>query len=309
MPAVTATADLIPPRRRARQVIAHPVAAVLAGGILFGTAGVAQSLAPAGASPVAVGAVRLVIGALAITAYLLVRGVRPRALVRPWRAKATLVAAAGAAAYQPFFFAGIGYAGVPLGTLVAVGSAPVFTGLLAWLLLRERPSRAWVLATAICVVGLALLTGVGAASGSLLGVALTAGAGLSIACFTVAAKVLLGRGVGPLTVLASSFGLGALVMVPVAAMLGLSWVANGPGAVVALYLGLATMGVANILYARGLAGLPAATAATLALADPVTATVLGSWLLGQALSPLGWVGLAVLFAGLLLQGVWASRRG
>lgn len=302
---MSASADL--PVRRGRAAIAHPVTAVVLGGTLFGTAGVAKSFAPVGASPVAVGSVRLAIGALAITAYLVARGTPVGSLMRMWRAKATVVAAAGAAAYQPFFFAGIGYAGVPLGTLVAVGSAPVFTGLLSWLVLRERPSRAWAVATVVCVVGLVLLTGVGAASGSLLGVALTAGAGLSIASFTVAAKILLGRGVGTLAVLASSFGLGALVMVPVAAVLGLGWVATGPGVLVALYLGLATMGVANILYARGLVGLPAASAATLTLADPVTATALGALVLGQVLAPLGWVGLGVICVGLVLQGFSAAR--
>lgn len=109
-------------------------------------------------------------------------------------------------------------------------------------------------------------------------------------------------------VLASTFLLGALVMVPVAAWLGLGWVGSGPGLAVVLYLGLATMGVANILFTRGLGGLPAGAAVTLTLADPLTATVLGAWLLDQRLTAGGWVGLAVLFLGLVLQGVWSSRR-
>jgi Integral membrane protein DUF6. len=94
-------------------------------------------------------------------------------------------------------------------------------------------------------------------------------------------------------VLASTFLLGALVMVPVAAWLGLGWVGSGPGLAVVLYLGLATMGVANILFTRGLGGLPAGAAVTLTLADPLTATVLGAWLLDQRLTAGGWVGLAV----------------
>lgn len=276
--------------------------------MLFGTAGVAQAFVPAGASPIAVGAVRLSVGAVALTAYVMARRVPLRHLVGMWRAKSLVVAAVGAAAYQPFFFEGIVRAGVPLGTLVAVGSAPVFAGLLAWLSLGERPSRSWATATAVCVLGLALLTGVGAASGDLLGVLLSGGAGLSIASFSVAAKRLLSRGVPTLEVLASSFLLGSCVMIPLAAWLGLGWVATPSGGLVAVYLGLATMGVANILYARGLGGLPAPTAVTLSLADPMTATVLGWLLLGQMLAPWGWVGLAVLFTGLVLQGVWASRR-
>lgn len=254
--------------------------------MLFGTAGVAQAYAPAGASPVSVGATRLAVGALVLTGYVLLRGVPLGRIVGMWRSKALIVAAIGAAAYQPFFFAGIGLAGVPLGTLVAVGSAPVFAGLLAWLLLGERPGRAWLIATSICVGGLALLTGVGAAAGNTLGVALTAGAGLSIASFSVAAKRLLARGVPTLEVLASAFLLGSCVMVPVAAWLGLAWVATGSGSLAALWLGVATMGLANVLFTKGLGGLPAPTAVTLSLVDPLTATLLGGLLLGQLLAPL-----------------------
>lgn len=304
---MTATPDLVR-IRRGRRVVAHPVTAVALGGALFGTAGVAQAVAPSTASPVAVGAVRLTLGALAITTFLVLRGTPVRRLVAHWRAKAIVVAAAGAAAYQPFFFAGIGLTGVPLGTLVAVGSAPVLTGALSWWLLGEGPTRAWSLATVVCVLGLALLTGVGARQGSLLGVALTLGAGLSISTFTVAAKRLLGRGVPTLEVLASTFLLGSLVMLPVAAWLGLGWLGSPAGALVAAYLGVATMGIANILYTRGLGGLPAGVAVTLSLVDPLTATLLGWLVLGQTLALLGWVGLGILFVGLVLQGIWATRR-
>lgn len=256
----------------------------------------------------AVGAARLAIGALVLTAYVMMRGVGLAHILRMWRAKALVVAAVGAAAYQPFFFAGIGYAGVPLGTLVAVGSAPVIAGLLSWIILGERPRRSWAVATAICVAGLGLLTGAGHSSEAFLGVLLTLGAGLSIATFTVAAKKLLLRGVPTLEVLASAFLLGSCVMVPVAVLLGLRWVATPSGAIVALYLGFATMGVANVLYTRGLAALPAPTAVTLSLADPVTATFLGWLLLGQVLDALGWSGLVLLFTGLVLQSVWSARR-
>lgn len=293
---------------RRRAAIEHPVTAVLAGGVLFGTAGVAQSFAPAGASPVAVGAVRLSVGALVLAVYVIARGGSLRGIVEHWRARLMVLAALGAASYQPFFFGGIQRAGVPLGTLVAVGSAPVFTGLLSWAVLRERPTRAWALATAVCVGGLALLTGVSVAEGSVVGVALSAGAGGSIACYSVAAKRMLTRGVPLLELCASSFLLGSLVMVPLAGVLGLGWVATVPGALVALYLGVLTMGVANVLYARGLGQLPAASAATLTLADPLTATLLGAVLLSQVLAPVGVLGLAVLAGGLVLQGIASTRQ-
>ncbi len=287
---------------------AGAVAAALLGATLFGTTGVAQAFAPAGAHPVAVGAMRLAGGALTLTVVRLVTGGTFAGILQVCRTRAGLLAAAGAAAYQPFFFAGIGQAGVPMGTLVAVGSAPLFTGALAWVVRGERPGRSWLVATAVCLVGLALVTGAGVGAGNLGGILLTAGAGLSIASYMVAAKTLLARGRATLEVTSAAFLLGSCVMVPAAAVLGLGWVATVPGALVAAYLGVATMGLANVLYARGLGGLSAATTATLGLADPLTATVLGAVLLDQRLTPLGLAGLAVLCAGLVLQGTWAARE-
>ena len=68
----------------------------------------------------------------------------------------------------------------------------------------------------------------------------------------------------------------------------------------ALWLGLATIGVAYVLFTWGLSGLTAATAATLTLAEPLTASILGVVVLGERLSPLAVAGLVVLAAGLAL---------
>jgi DME family drug/metabolite transporter len=75
----------------------------------------------------------------------------------------------------------------------------------------------------------------------------------------------------------------------------------------ALYLGVATMGLANVLLTRGMRTLTPAPATTLMLTDPVVATVLGVVVLGESLVAVEAVGVLVLLAGLLLQGVLASR--
>jgi DME family drug/metabolite transporter len=75
----------------------------------------------------------------------------------------------------------------------------------------------------------------------------------------------------------------------------------------ALWLGLATTTVAYVLFGRGLRHLPAGPVTTLVLAEPVVATVLGVVVLGETLTVLGWIGAALVLAGLVLQGVVASR--
>lgn len=74
----------------------------------------------------------------------------------------------------------------------------------------------------------------------------------------------------------------------------------------ALWLGLATIAAAYILFTWGLQGLSAGTAATLTLGEPLTAALLGIAVLGEDLSTLAVIGLVVLGSGLALLA-WGSR--
>src|SRR5690554_6286870 len=99
---------------------------ILLAAMLWGTTGTAQALAPVGATPLAVGTLRLAVGGGAL---VLVSALRGTLHVRHWRHPAALLAAAGVAGYQASFFGGVARTGVAVGTLVAIGSAPVIAGI------------------------------------------------------------------------------------------------------------------------------------------------------------------------------------
>ena len=284
-----------------------PVLLVVAAGALFGTAGTAQALGPEGSTPLGVGIIRIVVGALALLIAMPLLGSSPRRLIPLWRTPAMIITASTAGAYQLFFFAGVSRAGVALGTLVAVGSAPLFAGLLGWAVLRHRPTIGWVVATVVCLVGLGLLTGPGISGDSAVGFLLALGAGLCIAGYNVAARIQLDRGVGALEVPTGSFALGGLLLLPLLAVQPLGWISTPSGAAMALYLGVATMGLANVLLTRGMRTLTPGPATTLMLTDPVVATVLGVIVLGETLVAMEVLGVLVILTGLFLQGVLASR--
>jgi DME family drug/metabolite transporter len=128
------------------------------------------------------------------------------------------------------------------------------------------------------------------------------------ALYTIAAKRLLNVGEAPANVMASAFGLGGVLLLPVLVATGPGWLASVDGAAVALWLGLATTTVAYVLFGRGLAALPAGPVATLVLAEPLVATLLGVGLLGERPGIVGWVGAGLVAAGLVVQGL-ASVRG
>ncbi|MGX5697925.1 hypothetical protein ACWKWP_17145, partial [Agromyces soli] len=150
------------------------VLAVLLASVCFGTTGTAQALGPE-ASAGSIGAARILIGggALALVAGVRLsalhageprapRGIRPdrrgRAAGTPLAAPiahrrvpswlVVVLGAAGVLGYQPAFFAGTAANGVAIGTVVALGSAPVITGALDWAIRRRAPGRRWGVAAA-----------------------------------------------------------------------------------------------------------------------------------------------------------------
>jgi DME family drug/metabolite transporter len=280
---------------------------VLAAGALFGTAGTAQALGPAGTTPLGVGILRIVVGAIALAVAMPLLGTPLRRLPSLWRTPAMWATATCAASYQLFFFAGVERAGVALGTLVAVGSAPVLAGLTGWAVLGHRPTHGWIGATSVCLAGLAMLTGPDLAGGAATGLLLALAAGGCIAGYNVAAKVQLDRGIGALEVPTGSFLLGGALLLPVLAAQPLEWLTQPSGVALALYLGVATMALANVLLTRGMRNLTTGPVTTLMLADPAVATVLGVVVLGETLTPVAMLGVVLVFAGLFLQSVLAAR--
>lgn len=283
------------------------VRSVLLAAVLFGTTGTAQALGPDDTTPLGVGAARVIVGGVGLLAVLPLLGFRPLRAAALWRTPAGLTAGACTALYQVCFFASVRQAGVGLGTLVTIGSGPVFAGLLAWALLASRPGRTWVVATALCLAGLALLSINGMTGADRWGVLLALASGLAYAAYTVGAKRLMDNGVPSEEVMAAAFGLGGIMLLPILLTQPLHWLGNAHGAALALYLGLVTTTVAYALFGHGLARLAAGPVTTLVLAEPLVAMLLATLVLGEALTPASVAGALLVLAGLVLQGVASSR--
>jgi DME family drug/metabolite transporter len=279
---------------------------VLAGATLWGTTGTAQTLAPDGASPVAIGTMRLICGALALLIIAWRQG-RLRSDQR-WHKPALLIASGSMAAYQIFFFAGVDLTGVAIGTIVGIGSAPIMGGLLAWMIRGETLSKRWAIATGIAVVGCGLLILSGSEVGvDLAGVGLALCAGLSYAIYTVASKKLL-EAHHSLTVTTVVFTLAAVMLTPLLLTVNLAWLGEAKGALVVLHLGVITVAFAYILFVRGLASVPVSTAVTLTLAEPLTAGILGVVVVGEDLTLPTFMGIGLLFGGLYILSMDGRAR-
>lgn len=281
---------------------------VLTAAVCFGTTGTAQALGPDDARAVAVGSGRIALGGtlLVLFAWGSARRATGATAAGPepavgWPPKRLLLlSGACVAVYQLCFFAAVQRTGVAVGTVVAIGSGPAFAGALGWLVAREAPGRRWAAATALACAGVALLVlGGSSASASVDGIVLALGAGAGYASYTVIAKVMLRSGHAPEVVMAGAFGTGGVLLLPGLALTAGAWIGTFGGIALIVFLGVIPTALAYVLFARGLKELTAGETATLTLAEPLTAALLGAIVLGERPGAVAIAGAGLVLAGLL----------
>jgi drug/metabolite transporter, DME family len=301
--------DLLSATARLAGVRRSGAALVLGGSVLWGTAGAAQEIIGEALSAPTVGAFRTVVGGIAL-GLLALPGLRSGAALRLTRSTGPLlIAGACIAGYQVAFFSGVRTLGIAVGTMLAIGSAPFFAGAASFLSGRHRPSGRWFATTVLAVLGLLLLVRPdGGAPLPTRGVAAALTAGAAFGLLTVVSKVLLDRGLPRIETVAVPFLIGGLLLLPTL-VIGMG-AADGralrtvPAVAAASWLALGATAAGYILFISGLGSVAAVAAATLVLAEPLTAGILGVVVFGERLSALATAGAGVVALALVL----AARR-
>ena len=279
--------------------------AVLAAAALFGTSATSLQLLAPGAPGPSVAAMRLLVGAAGLVAFVAWRGDWSE-LPRLWRRPSVWLMGAAVAGYQALFFMGTARAGVAVGTLISLAVAPFLAGALGWALREGAPGWAWAGSTVVAIAGVTLLV-----SGSLsidepVGLAYAAGAGVCYAVYTVVGVRLTREGRPASAVLAASFTIAAVLLLPAAVTS--TWWLTPSGVVAVVWLGLFATTLAYLLFGVGLRLLQPGHIATLNLFEPAVATVLGVVVLGEVLGAGGWIGCLLVLGAIALLGVVENRR-
>ena len=272
--------------------------AVLCAALCFGTTGTTAQIGVPFVSPVAVAAARLLCGAAFLLLFALLFESRKRIYQMPLAD--LLIAGIGIAIYQLTFFSAVALTGVAISTVTALGCAPTFSAIVAFLLLKERPHKSWYLGTSITVMGIVLVgTANGIDSFNLLGVILAAIAGLGFAIFNVICRRSLEKGASDIWITANTFGIAAIASAPFLFTDELTWLTTRNGILTTLWLGLVTTSVGYILFMFGLKRISSSLAATVVLAEPATATVLAAVVLGEPLIWQSYIGISAVTLGIL----------
>jgi DME family drug/metabolite transporter len=292
--------------------------------VLWGAIGLVSDLAPAAAPTSALGAAAALLGGslMFLTALRAdPAGIRRLLATRDRRTRPLLASGAVTIlAYHQAFFPAVRLLGVAPATVLTLGSAPLFAGAISrWVERKPLPAR-WIRCAPIAVVGCALVI-VGAAQAAnggsqhsaqagadrALGVVLALVPGLAYASTSIIAGRLIAAGHASRDVMGAMFGGAALIAVPILAVTGVSWVFGLRGAGVVLYLGVVTNYGCYTVFGGALRHTTAAVATTVTLSEGAVGALLGITVRGEVLTPVGWIGLALLAVALTVLSL-PSRR-
>jgi DME family drug/metabolite transporter len=284
----------------------YGVAAILFASVLWGTTGVAASFAP-NISPLGIGAFAMGIGGI-IQAGLAYRAIKLNLANLLHQRKILLISALALAVYPLAFYSSMRMAGVAVGTVVSIGSAPLFAALLECLFSKAfYLSKRWFISVAIGLIGIALLAYSEPRSDSIgqqeqfWGIALGLLAGLTYAFYSWAARTMIDNGVHSQAAMAGIFGLGAVLLLPSLFFTGDNLFSSPVNALVSIYMAVIPMTLGYLAFGYGLRHIKASSASLLTLMEPVVAAILAVVIVGESISLIGWLGMVLIMVCLLIQ--------
>jgi drug/metabolite transporter (DMT)-like permease len=207
---------------------------------------------------------------------------------------------------QTLFLSGLALTTVQTAAIL-ITAIPVFTAAVAIGLKREHASAARIGGIALACAGALLVVGGEGLSGttrSLLGALMIVANCLCYAIYLVLSKPDMAR-LSALTVVARMFVVGALLMIPIAAvpLAREDWGAVGADTWTALALSIIFPSViAYLLQAWALRHADSSAVASYVYVQPVLATVLGAAFFGERLRPVLLVAAAMIFTGVWIVG-------
>ncbi|MET8972896.1 DMT family transporter [Streptomyces hydrogenans] len=208
----------------------------------------------------------------------------------------------GLAVFQTAYFAAVESTGLAVGTVVTLGAGPVLIAVGARVTMGERLGLGGLAAVVGALAGLAVLVlGGGGAEVRLAGVGYAVLSAAGFAALTLLTRWLGRSGAGAAGSLASTawtFGVSALVVLPLAAVEGLLPHTEDVVRLLLLLLYVAAIptALAYALYFAGAAVVRAATVSVIMLLEPVSAALLAVTLLDEELTATTVLGTVLLLA-------------
>lgn len=111
-----------------------------------------------------------------------------------------------------------------------------------------------------------------------------------------------------LPAVAMTFSVCTLFLLPFSFESGFAWLGNIHNLWTMLFMGIMCTSVAYLLFLNGLQKISSSTAVTLSLAEPLTAAILGVFLIGEHLTIVSWLGVAMLLGGIVVLTLGGRKK-
>lgn len=282
---------------------------VLLAALLWGTTGTAAAFAPQ-LSPLAIGAFAMGFGGLlqALVAKEAIKNSWRIIAMNPWL---LLMSVISVGIYPLSFYSSMHLAGITIGTVVSIGSAPLFSALIEYFVDKQPLSMRWLVGFLLGITGVLLLSlsesasyqGVISIDQKILGIGLGLVAGLTYCLYSYGAKKFMDQGANAKASMGTIFGFGALLLLPTLFFTADNLFDDPHNVYVVTYMAVIPMFIGYLLFGYGLKTTVTSTAITLTLFEPVVAALLAVFIMGERLSWQGWIGIVLIFCCLFVLSV------
>lgn len=272
--------------------------------LLWGTAGTAQSFIEDDLSPLWVGALRLLLASVVFHGFYFYRKICDHENNETSVASQSYwiyitIAGCCIGLFNLAFFTGVSKTGVAIGSVSAIGSSPIWAGLIQFLIFRKKPEPIWLIGTLCAIVGGGLMVLSQASNWHVdfLGLLISLSAGFFYALYTITSKRLVSTA-SPVQITTHTFTIATIIALLAAFVFADPLCISLQSLAVIVYLAVFTTCVGYLLYTRALKYLSAASGVALTLFEPMTAFILAIIVVGEPVNISAVIGMGLICVGL-----------
>ncbi len=213
--------------------------------------------------------------------------------------------------YQFLYLAAINRIGVSAATLISLCGAPVLVAVASSVFLGQKMTGRTVASLCGALLGTAMIVGwrtggTGDTRDTVIGVALSVCSAIGVATHFIFSGRIANRQ-HPWRPLAIGFTVGAIVFTPLALGRGVSFDLSTSAWGWLIFLAVGPSAFAYAMLQRGLQNVSASDASIVTLLEPLTAAILATYLFGERLGVVGWLGAGLLLSSIAVLSFTAGR--
>lgn len=275
---------------------------IILAGMLWGTSGLfVHFLAPFGLNALQMASIRGTVSAVCMVLYALIKN---KSLFRLNKKQLAMYIAGGVFVYLTgsFYYAAIQASSVST-AVVLMYTAPIFVMIYSVAFLGEKLNKLKVISVICMIVGCGLVSGIiGGLKFSVWGIVLGFASGIAYSSYNIVTKIQMKNKCNPMSSSMYCFIFMTLIsfaVTPPGKIISVA-VANPISVPVMIGCGLCTCILPYIFYTLALKVLPAGTASSLAVVEPMAATVYSVVLLGEKLSVYSLAGIVLILSAVFM---------